>query len=58
LIDGQPGEGWDGTYQGQPLPQDVYIWKIRAIFLDGSDWRGMRNRDGKSYTFGSVTLLR
>ena len=28
-------EGWDGRYKGTLLLQDVYVWKIQAIFTDG-----------------------
>ncbi|MCX6278758.1 MAG: PKD domain-containing protein, partial [Bacteroidetes bacterium] len=24
---GSPVESWDGTFNGQPMPQDVYMWK-------------------------------
>ena len=27
--------GWDGYYRGKICPQDVYVWKLRAITLDG-----------------------
>lgn len=30
-----PLEGWDGYYKGQICTQDVYIWKVVAVFLDG-----------------------
>ena len=26
----QAGQGWDGTYGGQPVPNDVYVWKVRC----------------------------
>jgi gliding motility-associated-like protein len=28
-------EGWDGYYKGKVCTQDVYVWKLRAITLDG-----------------------
>jgi gliding motility-associated-like protein len=28
-------EGWDGYYKGKMCTQDVYVWKLRAITLDG-----------------------
>ncbi len=28
-------EGWDGYYKGKVCTQDVYVWKIKAITLDG-----------------------
>jgi PKD repeat protein len=43
LVDGQPTDGWDGTYKGKKMPQDVYTWQVTATFDDGEDtpWRGM-----------------
>ncbi|HWY10677.1 MAG TPA: PKD domain-containing protein, partial [Bacteroidia bacterium] len=28
-------EGWDGYYKGKVCTQDVYVWKLRAVTLDG-----------------------
>ncbi len=28
--------GWDGTFQGVPQPQEMYIWTIQGKFSDGS----------------------
>ena len=51
LLAGQPGPGWDGTFQGASMPQDVYTWQIKkATFEDGSLWKGKQ--------VGSVTLIR
>lgn len=51
LVRGQPGPGWDGTFKGELLPQDVYTWQVKkAIFEDGTSWGGKR--------VGSVTLIR
>jgi PKD repeat protein len=58
LIDGQPVEGWDGTRNGTPLPQDVYVWKIQATFEDGTIWVGMTDVNGRHSTVGTLTLLR
>jgi gliding motility-associated-like protein len=44
--------GWDGTYQGQPLPAGVYSWLLTGRFADGRPLRV----NGKSY--GQVTLVR
>ncbi len=30
-----PREGWDGYYKGVLCTQDVYVWKVKATFLDG-----------------------
>lgn len=39
--------GWDGTYNGQPAKQDVYIWKVKGTYTDG-----------KGFTkTGDVTLM-
>lgn len=59
LEDGKPLEGWDGKYKGTILPQDVYVWKIRAIFNDGRAWEGMKDsKTGKKAVMGSLVLLR
>lgn len=39
--------GWDGTYQGNPAKQDVYIWKVTGTYTDG---RGFTKT-------GDVTLM-
>jgi PKD repeat protein len=58
---GSPIEGWDGTYKGTLCQQDVYLWRVRAIFRDGTIWEG---KDTGNYTglnndpFGTVTLIR
>lgn len=53
LKDGQPAEYWDGKFNGADLPKGNYIWKISAVFIDGSVWQ---NENGK--TEGSVILIR
>jgi len=58
IIDTKPAEGWDGTHEGKPSQQDVYVWKIEAEFLDGSKWQGQKARNGRYYTEGTVTLIR
>ena len=58
LIDGQPLAAWDGTYNGQLLPQDVYVWKAYGIFEDGTVWQGMADKSGELKTLGSLLLLR
>lgn len=56
IEDGRPAEGWDGTKDGEMMPQGVYIWKIRAVFTNGATWQGMEI-DGKNHREGSVTLI-
>ena len=59
LENGQPSEGWDGRFKGTIMPQDIYVWKIRAIFIDGKAWEGMKDpKTGKKSIMGSVLLLR
>lgn len=41
------------------MPQDVYVWKIRAIFDDGTFWEGMLDENsGKKSVIGSLILIR
>jgi large repetitive protein len=57
-ADGSPSEGWDGTYDGKPCQQDVYVWKIEAMFLNGEIWRGQVYPNGKIQPTGSVHIIR
>ncbi len=43
-----PGMGWDGTFNGDPQPSDVYAYIITVRFLDGEEQTEQ----------GDVTLLR
>lgn len=56
--DGRPICGWDGTYKGKPVPQDAYVWKAEAIFLDESLWEGQNYPNGIWRSSGTVTVLR
>lgn len=41
-----PNEGWNGTYNGKPVPEGTYIWQISAkqLFIDKRYvWRGHLN---------------
>ncbi|MCF8365760.1 MAG: PKD domain-containing protein [Bacteroidales bacterium] len=58
ISETKPLEGWDGTFKGKPLQQDVYIWKADAIFLDNSIWNGMENEKGVFQKYGTLTLIR
>lgn len=57
---GTPTESWDGTYEGKPMPQGTYLWKVNAVFFDESTWQGSDNKSGKgnSASFGTVLLIR
>lgn len=56
--EGEPTEGWDGTYKGQPMPEGNYLWKVSAKFIDNTYWEGSDNGDGNLKPFGTVTLIR
>ncbi|HRS19554.1 MAG TPA: gliding motility-associated C-terminal domain-containing protein, partial [Bacteroidales bacterium] len=49
---------WDGTYKGELLQSDTYIWKMEAKLLDGKQWEGLQLSNGKFVKYGSVTLIR
>jgi len=42
-----PGDGWDGKYNGTPMPSGVYLWSFRIVTPSGRT--EMRN--------GTVTIL-
>ncbi len=31
-----PSWGWDGLFQGQPMPAGVYVWYLEVEFIDGA----------------------
>jgi PKD repeat protein len=55
---GEPVEGWDGTFKGAPAQQGVYIWQITAKFLNGSDWKGMSYNGSLPKRSGTIHLIR
>ena len=57
-LQGKPKEGWDGTFNGQLMPQGVYMWKASAVFIDDTIWQGSDIGKGEFKTFGTVTLIR
>ncbi|HAR19038.1 MAG TPA: hypothetical protein DCR46_00115, partial [Cytophagales bacterium] len=60
LRNGIPAEAWDGTdLNGNPLPPDVYVWKVNAEFEDGTFWKGQKLGDSNTTKpIGTVTLIR
>lgn len=58
---GRPTEGWDGTFNGQPVQQGVYVWKASAVFKDGTIWEAANVGNNKGLPlskWGTVTLFR
>ncbi len=58
---GSPAEGWDGSFNGNMLPQDTYMWKAKAVFKDGTIWKGSdvgKSTNMPQKPFGTVTLIR
>lgn len=54
---GSPTEVWDGTYLGEKVQQDAYVWKVKATFYGGEIWEGNDIRQGKSKRSGTITVL-
>jgi PKD repeat protein len=55
---GAPKEAWDGTFKGELMPQDVYVWKIDGVFSNANVWKG-NTYDGKKFSqTGTISLLR
>ena len=57
-ANGRPTEAWDGTYEGEPVQQDAYVWKVTAIFIDESVWEGKEYKEKKFKKAGTVTVIR
>ncbi|HEY1039448.1 MAG TPA: PKD domain-containing protein [Bacteroidia bacterium] len=55
---GAPSEGWDGTFQGEPCAQDVYVWKVEAIFRNDAIWLGKEYPNNEVKNTGTVSLIR
>ena len=58
---GSPAEGWNGSFNGNVQTQDVFMWKARAVFKDGTIWRGNdvgNNKNIPQVPYGTVTLIR
>ena len=63
-ANGSPDEYWDGTSLTDTenlLPQDVYVWRITAVFRDRTAWNSKNAGNHTNIpekTYGTVTLLR
>ena len=59
LIDTRPDGGWDGNdKKGRKMPAQTYIWRMKATFIDGTVWKGVKDHFGKLHTEGTFNLLR
>jgi len=59
LIGDQPDGGWDGNdSKGRKMPSQNYIWRMKATFIDGTVWKGIKDGNGKFHSEGTFTLLR
>lgn len=56
--DGRPTEYWDGTYRGEPVQQDAYVWKATATFMNEKVWEGKEYKNGVLKRSGTVTVIR
>lgn len=56
LVNGKPGKSWDGTYKGNPVPRGKYVWRIRAVFDDGTVWKGLMQPTGEIKPSGIVII--
>jgi len=55
---GRPEEAWDGSFNGELMPQGNYMWKVSATFIDNSPWEGSDIGMGDYETIGTLTLIR
>ena len=58
---GHPTQGWDGTFNGKPCQQDVYVYMIRAVFCDGTIWYNTDVGKRKGLlepVWGTISLIR
>jgi large repetitive protein len=56
---GSPTQSWDGKFKGTIVQQDVYVWRIDAKFLNGSEWLGMiYPGDGRYKKVGTITVIK
>jgi PKD repeat protein len=56
---GSPTQAWDGKFKGTIVQQDVYVWRIDAKFLNGSEWIGMiYPGEAKYKKAGTITVVK
>jgi len=55
---GAPIDGWDGSFQGAPAPQGVYVWQVSANFINGTEWKGNVIKGSLPKRVGTINLIR
>ncbi|GGH06103.1 PKD domain-containing protein [Mucilaginibacter phyllosphaerae] len=55
---GEPVEGWDGTFKGVMVQQGTYIWQASATFINGTEWKGMSYNGSLPKRSGYISLLK
>jgi PKD domain len=56
---GAPNQAWDGRFKGAVVQQDVYVWRIDAKYLNGTEWLGMSYPgDDKLKKAGTITVVK
>jgi gliding motility-associated-like protein len=59
LFNGAPAYGWDGTYNGELMPQGNYVWRITATFAGDIPWEGTTGGNSSvKKTSGTFVLLK
>ena len=48
VVEGSPKDYWDGTDEGEPVPQGAYLWKANINFLNGHS----------EFKQGTITVIR
>lgn len=55
---GEPTEGWDGTFKGVVVQQGTYIWQASATFINGTEWKGMSYNGSLPKRSGYIHLIK
>ncbi len=55
---GSPVDGWDGTFNGAPVQQGVYVWQVSATFINGTEWKGNVINNSLPKRVGVIHLIR
>lgn len=48
FLPNNPNIGWDGTFNGEPMNPDVFVWTAEIEFIDGE----------RTVYKGDVTIVR